>query len=103
MRAVTRSLETWINSRGGEAKADAVFDNWMAVWVRTVVQFPPQRCTGDGSTLMLWLDTPQHVARQGCKAGGYRAERETPVSSVAMGRYTNVLLNRRQNRQAKAG
>jgi len=37
----------------------------MGVWVRTPVQYPPQRCTGDGSTLMLLPDTQQHGARQG--------------------------------------
>ena len=75
----------------------------MGVWVRTPVQCPPQRCTGDGSTLRLLPDTQQPGARQGCKAGRNRARLETPVSHVTMGRNTNVLQNRRQNRQAKAG
>jgi hypothetical protein len=75
----------------------------MGVWVRTPVQCPPQRCTGDGSTLRLLPDTQQPGARQGCKAGRSRARLETPVSHVTMGRNTNVLQNRRQNRQAKAG
>jgi len=51
----------------------------------------------DGSTLMLLSDTQQRGARQGCKAGKSRARLRTPVSQVTMGRYTNVLLNRRQN------
>jgi hypothetical protein len=75
----------------------------MDVWVRTIIQLPPQKCTGDGSTLMLLPDTQQCVARQGCKTGGNRARLRNPVSQVAMGRNTNVLPNRRQNRQAKAG
>ena len=100
---MTRSLETWGQPRGREAKTDAVFDNLMDVWVRTDVQFPPQRCTGDGSTLILLPDTQQPGARQGCKAGRSRTRLGTPVSHVTMGRHTNVLPNRRQNQQAKAG
>ena len=65
--AVTRSLETGCQPRGREAKTDAVCDNFMDVWVRTDVQFPPQRCTGDGSTLRQSLDTRLLGARQGCK------------------------------------
>src|SRR5215471_8027251 len=79
------------------------FENLLGVWVRTSVQCPPQRCTGDGSTLRLLPDTQQPGTRQGCQAGENRARLETPVSHVTMGRYTNVLQNRRQNRPAKAG
>jgi hypothetical protein len=67
---VTRSLETWCQPRGGEAKTDAVFDNLLDVWVRTVVQFPPQRCTGEGSTLRQSRDARRPGSRQGCKADG---------------------------------
>src|SRR5215475_692090 len=49
------------------------------------------------STLMPSPDTRRHGPRQGCTAGRPRARLETPVSQVTMGRYTNVLQNRRQN------
>jgi len=45
------------------------FENLLGVWVRTDIQLPPQRCTGDGSTLMPLSDTQRHGTRQGCKAG----------------------------------
>jgi hypothetical protein len=67
----------------------------MGVWGRTCVQFPPQRCIGDGSTLMLLPDIQQHGSRQGCKAGNLSARLSHPVSQVAMGRNTPVLQNRR--------
>src|SRR5262249_1846819 len=78
------------------------FENLLGVWVRTLVQLPPSGCMRDGSTLMPLSDTQRHGTRQGCKAGQPRARRGMPVSQVTMGRYTNVLLNRRQNRPAKA-
>ena len=87
----------------GAKGAVRTFENLLGVWVRTDIQLPPQRCTGDGSTLMPLSDTQRHGTRQGCKAGKPRARRGIPVSQVTMGRYTNVLLNRRQNRPAKAG
>jgi hypothetical protein len=79
------------------------FENLLGVGVRTSVQLPPSRCMRDGSTLMPSPDTRRHGSRQGCTAGRSRARLEMPVSQVTMGRYTNVLLNRRQNRPAKAG
>jgi hypothetical protein len=57
----------------------------------------------DGSTLMPSPDTRRHGTRQGCTVGGHRARLQNPMSHVTMGRNTNVLRNRRQNRPAKAG
>jgi hypothetical protein len=75
----------------------------MGVWVRTPGQGPPQRCTGDGSTLRRLPDTQPPGARQGCQAGRSSARLATPGSHVTLGRHTHVLPNRRQNRPAKAG
>jgi len=97
----SRNLE---RSKGMGAKGSVrTFENLMGVWVRTSVQLPPSGCMRDGSTLMPLPDTQRHGTRQGCTAGEPRARRGMPVSHVTMGRNTNVLLNRRQNRPAKAG
>jgi hypothetical protein len=84
----SRNLER-SKGMGGEGES-LTFDNLMFEWVRTLVQFPPQRCTGDGSTLMTPPDTRRHGARQGCKTGEPRARRQTPVNQVAMGKTLNV-------------
>jgi len=97
----SRNLE---QSKGMGAKGSMrTFENLLGVWVRTSVQLPPSGCMRDGSTLMLSPDTRRHGSRQGCTAGKHRARLWKPVSHVTMGRYTNVLRNRRQNRPAKAG
>src|SRR2546427_1842456 len=97
----SRNLE---RSKGMGAKGSVrTFENLMGVWVRTSVQLPPSGCMRDGSTLMPLPDTQRRGTRQGCTAGEPRARRGMPVSHVTMGRNTNVLLNRRQNRPAKAG
>ncbi len=57
-------------TKGMRGKGRGGLCNLMDVWVRTVVQFPPQRCTGDGSTLRQSRDTRLSGARQGCKADG---------------------------------
>src|SRR2546428_801938 len=91
-------------SKGMGAKgAVRTFENLMGVWVRTEVQLPPSGCMRAGSTLRPSPDTRRHGTRQGCKAGRSRARLRNPASQVTRGRYTNVLLNRRQNRPAKAG
>jgi hypothetical protein len=91
----SRNLE---RSKGMGAKgAVRTFENWLGVWVRTPVQLPPSGCMRDGSTLMPSPDTRRHGSRQGCTAGRPRARLVMPVSQVTMGRYTNVLQNRRQN------
>ena len=91
----SRNLE---RSKGMGAKGSLrTFENLLGVWVRTVVQLPPSGCMRDGSTLMPSPDTRRHGPRQGCTAGRPRARLEMPVSQVTMGRYTNVLQNRRQN------
>jgi hypothetical protein len=96
----SRNLE---RSKGMGARGSLrTFENLMGVWVRTV-QLPPSWCMRDGSTLMPSPDTRRHGTRQGCKAGRSRARLRNPASQVTRGRYTNVLLNRRQNRPAKAG
>jgi hypothetical protein len=87
----------------GAKGAVRTFENLLGVWVRTSVQLPPSGCMRDGSTLMPSPDTRRHGSRQGCTAGRSRARLEMPASHVTMGRYTNVLRNRRQNRPAKAG
>src|SRR5712692_1167412 len=97
----SRNLE---RSKGMGAKGSVrTFENLLGVWVRTFVQLPPSGCMRDGSTLMPSPDTRRHGTRQGCTAGRSRARLEMPVSQVTRGRHTNVLLNRRQNRPAKAG
>ncbi len=97
----SRNLE---RSKGMRAKGSVrTFENLMGVWVWTSVQLPPSGCMRDGSTLMPSPDTRRHGTRQGCTAGRSRARLEMPVSHVTRGRDTNVLLNRRQNRPAKAG
>src|SRR4030095_9099092 len=87
----------------GAKGAVRTFENLLGVWVRTSVQLPPSGCMRDGSTLTPSPDTRRHGSRQGCTAGRSRARLEMPASHVTMGRYTNVLRNRRQNRPAKAG
>jgi hypothetical protein len=64
---------------------------------------PPQRCTGDGSTLRRWPATHPPGARQGGTAGDSRARLAPPVSHGTLGRNTHVLPHRRQTRQAPAG
>src|SRR5215472_2672518 len=107
-RPVRRGLRPVLPKLGviqgdGSQRFMRTFENLLGVWVRTLVQLPPSGCMRDGSTLMPSPDTRRHGARQGCTAGQPRARLWKPVSQVTMGRYTNVLRNRRQNRPAKAG
>ena len=87
----------------GRQRCSYTFDNLMSEWVRISIQLPPQRCTGDSSTLRQSLDTRLPGASQGCTTGQSRARRDHPVSQVSMGKTLNVRLNRRDNQQAKAG
>jgi hypothetical protein len=87
----------------GRQRCSYAFDNLMSEWVRISIQLPPQRCTGDSSTLRQSLDTRLPGASQGCTTGQSRARRDHPVSQVSMGKTLNVRLNRRDNQQAKAG